>query len=105
MDKLPEQYKQYQWVADMFSQIDGVEIIALYSQAFGQEINLMMTNNRPGINHREFSLPLKTDIIIDYVAATNCNHEYDVNTFPDIDLILQGALAKAKVLFEGLRPN
>ena len=105
MEKLPDQYKQYQWVANMFSTIDGVEMIALNSQGFGEEINLMITNNRSGNNLKVFTLPLKTDIVIDYVAASNCLHEYDVNTYPHIEDILKGAIAKARVLFEDTRPN
>jgi hypothetical protein len=103
--KLPQEQKEYQWIADRFAAISGVELIAIHSQDSGREINLMMTNNRKGKDIRVFTLPLKTNIIIDYVAAEDCNHEYDVNTYPDIELILIGALAKAEVLFGNVRPN
>ena len=106
MEKLPEEYKDYQYIADMFSRIKGVEMILLTTQDNGEEVSLLMTNNRTGLEKKVFTVPLKTTLYIDYHAApANCPNNYDINTYPDPSLILNGALAKARMLFEDIRMN
>lgn len=105
MEKLPKEYQDYQWIADRFAQIDGVEMILLNTQAKGTELNMMITNNKPQPSNKMFIFPLKTTFVIDYVAAENCINDWDINLFTDPEMILNMAIAKAKVVFEDLRPN
>ena len=106
MEKLPQEYKDYQWIADRFSKINGVEMILLNTQAKGTEVNMMITNNRPGDGSKTFIFPLRTLFYLDYVAAPeNCPNQWDINEFENSEIILLLAEAKARVVFEDLRPN
>ena len=106
MEKLPQEYSQYQWIADRFARIDGVDMILLNTQAKGSELNMMITNNRPGKANKIFTFPLRTTFYLDYAAApANCPNDWDINEFENPEMIILLAEAKAKVVFENIRPN
>jgi hypothetical protein len=106
MEKLPQEFKEYQWIADRFSKIEGVELILLNDQAQGSELNMMITNNRPGKSNKVFIFPLRTTFYLDYAAAPqNCPNDWDINEFENPDMIMLLAEAKANVVFENVRPN
>ena len=106
MKKLPKEFKEFQWIADRFAKIKGVEMILLSDQAKGSELNMMITNNSPGESKKVFIMPLRTTFYIDYSAApTDCPNNWDINQFENPDMIMLLAEAKAKVVFEDVRPN
>jgi len=103
---LPQEYKDYQWIADRFAAINGVEMILINTQAQGSEVNLMITNNAPGDSNKTFVFPLRTLFYLDYATAPeDCPNDWDINSFSDSDLIVNMAEAKAKVIFEDVRCN
>jgi hypothetical protein len=112
--KLPQEFSEYQWIADRFSKIEGVnEVkidgagrIILNGQHRGSELYIVATNNSPGKYLKEYELPLRTTFYLDYaMAPANCPNDWDINKFPDPDMIMLLAEAKAKVVFENVRPN
>ena len=106
MEKLPEKYREYQWIADRFSKIKGVEMILLNTQGAGSEVNLMITNNRPGASNKIFTFPLRTTFYLDYATAPpNCPNDWDINEFDNPEMIMLLAEAKAKVIFEDISAN
>jgi hypothetical protein len=101
MEKLPEMYRDYQWIADRFAKIDGIDMILLNTKDKGKELNLMMTNNKTGKALKTFSFPLKTTFYLDYTAApANCPNDWDINEFENPEMIIKLALSKASFIFE-----
>ena len=104
MDKtLPAEYRQYQWVADMFSKIKGVNLITLMKD--GTELNMIVSNELRGKAMRKYNLPLRTLSYVDYQFSPDCPHDYDIMKMEDPEALARLAVAKAKLIFNDTRPN
>lgn len=105
MDKtLPAEYRQYQWVADMFSKIKGVNLITLMKD--GTELNMIVSNELTGRAMRKYNLPLRTLAYVDYVfSPVDCPHDYDLMKMEDPEALVRIALSKAKLIFNDTRTN
>lgn len=102
-EDLPEELRPYQWVADKFQLIPGVEIGFVDMQQHGEEISLVLHNGRTGDKKKAYKLPLKTTFFVDYtIGGENCPHDYDINTIPDElrDPLLYLAMKKAERIFD-----
>jgi len=81
-------------------------MILLSTQAKGSELNMMITNNRPGKAMKSYIMPLKTTFYLDYAAAPkDCPNDWDIMEFENPEMIMKLAEAKAKVIFQDVRPN
>lgn len=101
--EVPEEYKQYQWIADRFGKVKGVEIVALNANRDG--INLFMTNNMTGKARKDFIFPLRRLFFIDYQLAGDCPHPYSIMELDDPGAMVEIGVAKAELFFSDQRVN
>jgi hypothetical protein len=97
MNKIPEEYAQYQWIADRFSKIKGVELVMLNANQYG--INLFVTNNKTGDDKKVFGFPLRRLFYIDYQLASDCKQPYSIMELDDPNAMVELGVAKAESFF------
>lgn len=100
---IPGEYRQYEWIANTFKKVKGVEIVAMNVTEDG--INMFMSNNKTGKQKKVFEFPLRRMFFVDYHMAPDCRHDYDIMDLEDPQAMVKLGEAKAYMFFNDIKVN
>ena len=103
MITIPEEYRQYKWIAQIFEKVEGVKDVTLDFTPEG--MNLFATNGKKGPARKAYEFPLRRFFFVDYDNAESVRHEYDVMLIDDPNSMVELGKAKAHIFFNDIVLN
>lgn len=100
MITIPNEYRQYKWIANIFSKVKGVKEVSLDHTDEG--MNLYITNGKKGLKRKAFEFPLRRMFFVDFDKAKNVRHVYDIDEIDDSESMVQLGKAKAHIFFDNI---
>lgn len=100
MINVPEEFRQYDWIANKFSKIKGVVNVTLDHTPEG--MNLFMDNGKKGDDKKSFEFPLRRLFFVDYANSKDVQNAYDVMEIEDPDSMVELGYSKAHVFFNDI---
>lgn len=100
MIDIPEEYRQYKWIANVFSKVKGVEDVTLDFTDEG--MNLYVTNGKKGLKRKAFEFPLRRMFFVDFDKAKDVRHVYDIDELDDAASMVELGKAKAHIFFNNI---